>query len=183
AAGHVVKEPIECFDIVPTTLALADIPLRHTQFGRSMLPQLRGAAGDYARAVYCEGGYDTHEPHCFEGRTADGICRDVHAIYYPKGRQQQEAPESVCRATMIRTLTHKLVRRTNGEHELYDLVSDPLELANVYGQPACADIQRRLQEQMLDWYLHTSDVVPWDEDPRGFPREILCQWPAREGTS
>jgi hypothetical protein len=26
-----------------------------------------------------------------------------------------------------------------------------------------------LIERMLDWYVHTSDAVPWERDPRGFP--------------
>jgi choline-sulfatase len=176
-AGHVVREPIECFDIMPTTLELAGVPAAHTHHARSMIPQLRGAPGDPDRAVFAEGGYDRHEPHCFEGKPADGVAADPNAIYYPKAMQQQEHPLSVCRAAMIRTGTHKLVRRPDGRHELYDLVADPLECNNAYGDPDLQSVRAELLERMLDWYIHTADVVPHDADPRGFdglPAELRC---------
>jgi arylsulfatase A-like enzyme len=168
SSGHVVREPVECFDIMPTTLELAGTESTHVHFARSMTPQLDGAAGDPGRAVFAEGGYDPQEPHCFEGKPEDGAITDPEHIYYPKCRQQQDSPESVCRATMIRTGTHKLVRRPGDVHELYDLVSDPQELQNVYDQPGFAHIQRELEGRMLDWYVRTADAVPPDANPRGF---------------
>jgi choline-sulfatase len=119
--------------------------------------------------VYAEGGYDPHESHAFEGRSNAGIFRDVNHIYYPKGLQQQEHPESVCRATMMRSTVYKLVRRPLGVSELYDLRSDPRELNNLYEDPAYDDVRIALEQEMLDWYIHTADVVPTDEDPRGLP--------------
>jgi choline-sulfatase len=83
--------------------------------------------------------------------------------------QQQDHPESVCRSAMIRTATHKLIRRTSGQHEFYDMQGDTDELNNIYNQSAVRDIQHTLEQRLLDWYLHTSDVVPWAPDPRGFP--------------
>jgi hypothetical protein len=70
---------------------------------------------------------------------------------------------------MIRTLKHKLVIRTYGDHELYDLTEDPRELNNVYGQQSSAGVQAELERRMLDWYIATSDCVPLEEDPRGLP--------------
>ncbi len=169
AAGHVVAEPVECFDIMPTTLELAGVDCQHTHFARSLLPQLHGQPGDPERAVFAEGGYDPHEPQCFEGKPSDGVCGNPNGIYFPKGQQQQQHPESVCRATMIRTATHKLIRRTHGEHEFYDLQVDPLELVNRHADPACAETRDALASRLLDWYIHTSDVVPWTADPRDFP--------------
>ena len=172
AAGHVVREPVAWFDLMPTMLELSGTEAQHTHFARSLVPQLHGAAGDPDRAVYCDGGYDTHEPHCFEGTShlPYDIGHDPMAMYNPKGLQQQEHPESVCRATMIRTLTHKLVRRPNGISELYDLVADPRELHNRYGDPILGHQQAALESQLVDWYIHTSDVVPWQRDPRGLPQ-------------
>ncbi|MBN2713261.1 MAG: sulfatase-like hydrolase/transferase [Planctomycetes bacterium] len=172
-AGHVVAEPVECFDIVPTTLELAGIELKHTQYGRSMMPQLKGEAGDADRAVFAEGGYNAHEPHCFEGKAEDGVCADSKNIYYPKGLQQQQVPESVRRSTMIRTRSHKLIRRPGGEHELYDMVKDPQELENIFGRPEVEDIQRELTLRMLDWYIETADAVPFDIDPRDHPVKLM----------
>ncbi len=171
ARGHVVAEPIELFDFMATVLDLADIPAAHTHFARSLVPQLRGEAGDPGRAAFAEGGYDPHEPGTFEGRTGPGspFATNPVSIYYPKGRLQQDHPESVCRAAMIRTMTHKLIRRPLGVSELYDLTHDPQELHNRYGDAAFLAVQRELERRLLDWYVHTSDVVPWDEHPRGLP--------------
>lgn len=170
ARGHVVQEQVELFDLTATVLDLAQIPARHTHFARSLTPQLGGAAGDPRRAVFAEGGYDPHEPHTFEGRPTDHIAgRGPDHIYYPKGRLQQDVPRSVCRATMIRTLTHKLIHRPRGISELYDLSADPHELRNLHSQEAYAAVQRDLERQLLDWYVRTSDVTPFDEDPRGLP--------------
>jgi arylsulfatase A-like enzyme len=169
ASDHVVHEPVEAFDVMPTILEMAGIEARHTHFARSLVPQLQGAAGDPERAVFAEGGYDVHEPLAFEGRPeSGGLFRDATHIYYPKGLQQQEHPESVCRSAMLRTARHKLIRRTSGAHELYDLQQDPQEMQNRYSDPALADVRQSLEDRMLDWYVHTSDVVGF-EHPRGLP--------------
>lgn len=141
ARGHVVPELVELFDLAPTVLELAGIEARHTQFGRSLVPQLRGATRDPGRAAFAEGGYDPHEPHCFEGHVGgDQFLRDPSHIYWPKANLQQTAPLSVCRAAMIRTRDHKLVRRPLERSELYDLRADPQELRNVYDDPRYAGV-------------------------------------------
>ncbi|MBI4977693.1 MAG: sulfatase-like hydrolase/transferase [Spirochaetes bacterium] len=169
-AGHVVKEQVEMFDMMATIMDLAGVKAEHTHFAQSLVPQLNGAAGDKERAVFAEGGYDTHEPNCFEGRPGtDQGLRTKTNIYYPKALQQQEHPESVCRATMIRTMEYKLIRRPNGISELYDLTNDPQELNNRHDDPAYESARSALEKRMLDWYIHTADVVPHNDDPRGFP--------------
>lgn len=169
-SGHVVEEPVECFDLMATVLELAGIEAQHTHFARSLVPQLRGACGDPDRAVFAEGGYARHEPLCFEGTPGqEATWTDPKAIYYPKGKLQQEHPNSVCRAAMIRTATHKLIRRVDGVSELYDLTQDPRELNNLYECSDCSGVRAELESRLLDWYLQTSDVTPHERDPRGLP--------------
>lgn len=173
--GHVVREQVELFDIMATVLDLAGVQTSHNHFARSLVPQLEGEPGDAGRAVFAEGGYDLREEHCFEGRSdriINGIIRDATHIYYPKGKLQQDYPESVCRSAMIRTASYKLVRRTADVSELYDLVQDPQELNNVYGQDGYTNVQAELESKLLDWYIHTADVVPFHEDPRGFTKPL-----------
>jgi arylsulfatase A-like enzyme len=168
AAGHAVAEPVELFDVMATTLDLAGIEAQHTHFARSLMPQLGGAAGDADRAVFCEGGYAPHEPHCFEGQPhRDQFARNPDHIYYPKGRLQQTHPNSVCRDVMMRTASHKLVHRPTGVGELYDLAADPRELYNLHGAKEYAEIQAALERRLLDWTIQTADVTPYGEDPRG----------------
>lgn len=171
-AGQVVQEQNELFDLMPTVLDLAGIEAKHTHFARTLVPQLEGASGDCERAVYAEGGYDPHELHCFEGNPdRDDFMRGTDHIYYPKGRLQQDERETVCRSVMVRTDSFKLVRRSSGAHELYDLSTDPDEITNRYEDSlhdvALASVREDLEHRLLDWYLTTSDVVPFEEDPRG----------------
>lgn len=167
--GHRVKELVELFDIFPTMMETANIDICHTHFAKSLVKQLNGEHGDPNRAVFCEGGYNENEPHCNEGQSGEGTAfmLDKKAIYYPKGLMQKEVPQTVCRATMIRTMSHKLVKRSDGDNELYQLSNDKDELCNLYGQSEFKDIQQQLEERMLDWYIATSDAVAFEKDPRG----------------
>ena len=166
-AGHVVEGPVEMFDLMPSVLELAGLSPTHTHFARSFVPQLRGEAEDKDRLVFAEGGYETQEPHAFEGRW-DWRKPNKDGIYFPKGKLQQEVPESVCRTTMIRRLNHKLIRRTAGQDELYDLKNDPRELENLIDDPGMQETKLDLERSMLDWFMRTSDTVPVGGDPRGF---------------
>jgi len=85
--------------------------------------------------------------------------------------QQQEKPLSVCRAASVRTLTHKLVLRTDPtdpdhDSELYDLQKDPQESQNRYDDAAYKEVQFELKEKLFLWYMQTSDVTPWTLDSR-----------------
>lgn len=165
--GHVVEGPVEMFDLMASVMELADLETKHVHFSRSFVPQLLGAPADKDRYVYAEGGYDTHEPHAFEGRWST-VNPPVEGNYYPKGLLQQEVPESVCRATMIRDLNYKLVRRTEGLSELYDLNDDPRELRNRIDDPKMSSVRQALEDKLLSWYLKTSDTVPVGQDKRRF---------------
>ena len=165
--GRVVKGPVEMFDLLASVMDLADLEPQHIHFAKSFSPQLHGDSEDQERFVFAEGGYDTHEPHAFEGRWSEDNP-PIEGNYYPKGRLQQEIPASVCRATMIRNLNHKLVRRTEGLSELYDLNDDPRELRNRISDPSMNAVRQKLESTLLDWLLKTSDTVPIGQDSRRF---------------
>lgn len=167
-AGHRVSTCTELFDVMPTVLELAGIPVRERIFARSLVPQLWGEVGDASRTVYCEGGYGTGESQCSEGvdKPETIWMQDPSNIYYPKYRQQKEHPASVDRAVMARNSHYKLVRRASGEHEFYDLVADPGELHNLYGNDRYTKVCRQMEQQMLDWYLRTADTAPIQSDAR-----------------
>lgn len=82
--------------------------------------------------------------------------------YYPKCLQQQEEPDTVCRVVMQRYQQWKLMVRTNGQNELYNMEEDPEEAHNLYGKPEYGKVQQQLTQKMLDWLIHTSDVVPME---------------------
>jgi arylsulfatase A-like enzyme len=169
-AGHTVAEQVELFDIMATVMDLGGIEAEHDHFAQTLVPQLHGAAGDPDRAVYADGGYDPREPHCFEGDPIRDawFANNPDSIYWPKARQQQEHPASVGRTTMLRTNEYKLIRRKEDRSELYDLKKDPKEIYNVYMDQSYAGIRAQLESKLLEWYLHTADVVPRDSDKGTF---------------
>lgn len=162
--GHRVSTPTQSFDIFPTILDYEHVKLHYAQFGVSLRPQIEGAPGDAERAAYCEGGYDVREPWCFEPECFKGTYLEAPQIegtdYYPKCLQQQEEPDTVCRVVMQRYKDWKLMVRTNGPNELYNMKDDPWEAHNLYGKPEYKEIQDQLTQKMLTWLIDTSDVVP-----------------------
>jgi len=162
-AGVVSEEVVEQFDVMPTILEAARISPGHTHFARSLMPQLRGEAGDPSRAAFSEGGYNRYEPQCFEPVESAGD------IYLPKTTLQNEHPETITRTVMVRTSEEKLIYRPDGQSEFYDLRKDPRELHNVFSESAYAARVDAMRMRMLDWYVRTADTAPRKHDPRGFP--------------
>jgi choline-sulfatase len=165
--GGVATGQVELFDVMATCLELAGIEPRHTHFAKSLVPQLNGSKGDSGRAVFCEGGYNVNERQDFE--PLDQFA-DPSNPYYPKVALQNQQPDTITRSTMIRTLTHKLVYRPDDQSELYDLVKDPREVRNIYGDGSSRAVQAHLLEDLMNWYVRTSDVAPFEKDPRGIPK-------------
>ncbi|HXE12936.1 MAG TPA: sulfatase-like hydrolase/transferase [Bryobacteraceae bacterium] len=163
AAGHTSGEIVELFDVMATSLALAGIQAQHTHFARNLLPQIQGQPGDANRAAFAEGGYNIYEPQCFEP------SRDAAEIYHAKCNLEQTDPETVSRAAMVRTQTHKLILRPNGQSELYAYDADPNELHNLYGESSAARVQHELERRLAMWYVNTTGIAPFDKDQRNAP--------------
>ena len=47
-----------------------------------------------------------------------------------------------------------------------------MEIDNVYDQPEYESIQKKLESDLLDWYLKTSDTVPIERNGRGFDESV-----------
>ena len=162
--GHRVHTLTQSIDIFPTIFDFENIEVEYDQFGISLKAQVEGASGDDSRVVYAEGGYDTREPQCFEDMgPEDSIIRKIMCegtIYYPKIMHEEKSPESICRAVMRKDDRYKIVVRTNGEHEMYDVRNDPKEYINLYHDAAYQQIFQKLCLKTLMWLVHTSDIVP-----------------------
>ncbi len=156
-------ELVEIVDVTPTLLDLAGIELKHDQFGKSLLPIARGEDVNLRDAVFCEGGHGDHEHQSLELVDDDA---DQNFIYYQKGRIQTDNPDAVCKAAMVRTHDWKYIRRAADTDELYDMVNDPGELENLIDRPEHREKQQELESRLLQWFVETGDVVPFDKDPR-----------------
>ena len=59
----------------------------------------------------------------------------------------------------VRTRTHKLVYNVVGNGELYDLVNDPGELNNLFGQPEAVGVQEDLMARMREHMVRLDDPL------------------------
>lgn len=174
ARGIVSRAPVSLFDVPHTMCELQGLNVTgggDGRFGvhmaRSLLPTLLdGTEGDLSRVVHAEGGFASwNELH--PGGSDHVDMEDTRAMYYPRALEELEqgSPKWV----MARNLTHKLVYRSRGISELYDLSSDPRELHNLYGEPRLAALQAAMTADLLNWLVDTADVTPMHTDPRGPP--------------
>jgi arylsulfatase A-like enzyme len=158
----------ETIDLTPTILELAGVELKHDQFGRSLLPLLRGETSEHRAAVFAEGGHGPHETQSLEMKQ-DRPGEDF--VYYQKARIQTDNPAAVCKSAMVRTHEWKYISRLEDTDELYDMENDPDELHNLIDRPEHAGVQMELQDRILRWFLETGDVVPWEKDEAGRPND------------
>jgi hypothetical protein len=70
----------------------------------------------------------------------------------------------------VRTQTHKLIYFwTKNQWELFDLVADPFELHNLYGQPGQEQVTLALRAELqrLKQTLHDTDQFAIEQLPNG----------------
>jgi arylsulfatase A-like enzyme len=106
-------------DFAPTFLDLAGLPPAPDMQGRSLVPVLRGKTpADWRTSMY-------------------------YRYYHDPGHHNTRAHYGV------RTKTHKLIYFWKKDQwELFDLVHDPYELHNLYGQPGQDDLTARLKAEL-----------------------------------
>jgi arylsulfatase A-like enzyme len=127
-------------DFAPTFLDAAGLPAHPDMQGRSLLPILRGRApADWRTSMY-------------------------YRYYHDPGDHNTRAHYGV------RTLTHKLIYFWKKDQwELFDLMNDPLEMNNVYGQPGHEQITAALKAELqrLKHSLRDEDQLANEQLPNG----------------
>ena len=156
-AGRTVDRPVELVDILPTVFDLAGTEAEHTHFGRSLLPVIADPAVTHRDFACSEGGFRASDQHLFE---------TASFIYEAKSRLQREQPELVGTAMSLRTPTHTYVHRRYESDEFYDRLADQHETRNLIGRGDDLELQRELLGLLLGWLADTSDVIPWQANPR-----------------
>ena len=158
--GAVSDEMVETIDLLPTMLELAGGEPSHSHFGKSLLGVLDDTgSGPHREAAFSEGGFRTDDVDLLE-RSA--------WIYEPKGRLQHERPDLVGKVSCVRTKEWSFVHRLYEGDELYDRIADPYETTNLIDDSAHDSIVAEMRGRIADWYLETTDVIPWEANPR-FP--------------
>jgi arylsulfatase A-like enzyme len=118
--GAVARAMALNVDFAPTFLEAAGLPVPADMQGRSLMPVLRGRVpADWRTSMY-------------------------YRYYHDPGDHNTRAHYGV------RTTTHKLISFwKSGEWELFDLVNDPGELHNLYGQPGHERVTAELKAELL----------------------------------
>lgn len=154
---------VELVDFPATIYELTGVKPDYSHFSRSLLPLISAETNDHRDAVFCEGGRLYGEEHAMEKESE----QTPEGLYWPRvGLQEVDDEPYHGKAAMCRTRDFKYVRRLYEHDELYDLRKDPGETRNVVDDPAYAAILAQLRERMLEWYMETCDVVPFQTDRR-----------------
>jgi len=127
-------------DFAPTFLEAAGLPVPPEMQGRSLVPVLRGQVPrDWRTSMY-------------------------YRYYHDPGDHNTRAHYGV------RTRTHKLVYYWKKDQwELFDLVHDPSEMNNLYGQPGQDELTKTLKAELarLKAAVKDDDQFANDQPPNG----------------
>jgi arylsulfatase A-like enzyme len=155
---------VELLDITATLYDLLGIDPGYASQGVSLRSSLAGDETEIHDAVFAEVGARRGE-EAFVNREVEK--RPPDSFYARQGRAAIRYHKAGSHAVMCRTTRHKYVRRCyTGHHELFDLEADPGETRNLSGNPAHADVERRMETRLLDFLLRTADVLPYEQNSR-----------------
>jgi arylsulfatase A-like enzyme len=157
SSGNVCDGFVEMIDLLPTLAELAEVEVRHTHFGRSLVPLLADGSRAHRDAAFSEGGFALEE---------EPLLENAPFPYDKKSALQHTDTLTAGRAIAIRTERWTYVRRLYEVDELYDRANDPRELVNLIAKPEHEAQVRELRDRVLDWLLASADVIPWQADPR-----------------
>ncbi len=162
-------------DLGPTILNACGLQVPKTMTGISFLPQLIGTVPPKSRQyVFAERGW-----HWGPITRSDGLdfSRSItskryryiynalpNRSYTPVDMATKDAWQAIQSAHAARTLSplHERLYFQNPRPvvELYDLQNDPMEMTNLAGHTALADIEQTLQHALESWMVQEHDFLP-----------------------
>ncbi|MGH3660799.1 MAG: hypothetical protein ACRDTQ_02925, partial [Micromonosporaceae bacterium] len=141
--------------LFPTLCEAAGQPIPYGVQGRSLWPMLTGAAYPEAEfdSVYAEQGF---------GGLPYGVD-DRPELHFPYHGTRYDELNSVTQSgtlVMLRQGDWKLSYDVTGKGELYHLPDDPMELTDLWSDPAHAEVRAQLLEKLLRWRIRVGDDLP-----------------------
>lgn len=149
-----VPDPVSQVDLVPTLLDLMGQPIPQHLHGCSLKPTLEAeSASTRSDVVICWNGIpDRPEEYVQHGLPAQ-LLQQSDADQYMK------AFSDPVRTIISSNGRWRLSVSPLGEHELYDLISDPDERRNVISEPDHQVLIHELLERLHRWQLRVDDAV------------------------
>ena len=158
--GSVNKDVVCSLDIAETFLEAAGLPIPDRMQGRSILPLLQGTTpADWRTAFY----YHYYEyPAYHRVRPHYGVITDRYTLvhfYKPEAWSKDQT---------------ELAAIPNDYWELFDREKDPGEMRSVFGDPAYAEVQTNLMQEVFRQRTRLKE--PAKDDPIAFGSSDF--WPA-----
>ena len=146
-----ISNPVSQIGLVPTLLDLMHEPVPSPLQGTSMRRCLEGTPREPHDDVFIE----------WSG-TNNGINEREIPRVFTEGVSREEAAKAIGDPvrTVITSDGWKLNYSPRGEHELYNLLSDPLETANLVRQPDTAARIADMTDRITRWQETTRDALP-----------------------
>ena len=151
--GQRVTGPVSQVDLVPTLLELMGQPIPDHLQGQSLGPALEQGTCD--RDVFIE----------WNGANSGIVGESAGNFWIPEALKDTVPPAELGASLIdpVRTVISPEGWKFNcsplGEHELYDLNNDPLEIENRMRDPACRPRLDDLLARLRNWQEETQDQV------------------------
>jgi arylsulfatase A-like enzyme len=154
-------------DVLPTLLEAAGVAIPAAVQGRSLLPLMRGETGEHRDAIFAEKTFHSYyDPMRCVRTNRHKYIRNFETAF------AVEVPGDIQAGAIFRADPSRYSTDRPHVVELYDLESDPLELANLAGTPNLRELERELSEQLWAWMRETHD--PLLDGPVASPRYRLA---------
>jgi arylsulfatase A-like enzyme len=153
--GRVSDALVSQIDLFPTICELAGIPTPEWVRGRSLLPLVRRHADEVNDAVFAEVTFHA----AYEPQRAVRTRRYKYIRRFDNGHAGPVLANIDDSPSKELLVGHGLAERPVPEEELYDLVFDPQEAANLAGDPAHATVLAELRARLERWMAETDDPL------------------------
>src|SRR4051812_1417609 len=153
--GRVSDALVSQVDLYPTICELAGLAEPDWVRGRSLLPLVRREAAEVNDAVFAEITFHA----AYEPQRAVRTRRYKYIRRFENGHDGPVLANIDDSPSKDYLLAHGLGERALPEEELYDLVFDPAEAANLAGDPGHADVLGELRQRLERWMRDTADPL------------------------
>ena len=153
--GRVSDALVSQVDLYPTICELAGVPAPEWVQGRSLLPLVRRETDEVNDAVFAEITFHA----AYEPQRAVRTRRYKYIRRFDNGHDGPVLANIDDSPSKDLLIAHGLADRRLPAEELYDLVFDPQEAANLAGDPAYTGVLAELRTRLERWMESTDDPL------------------------